>query len=305
MTGDDSSPPDLSIVIPVHNAAETLGEQLDALVASIDGATEVVVVDNRSTDASRSIAEAVAAAHPQVRIVEASERPGEGYARNVGVAAARGRMVAFCDADDVVSPGWAAAMGDALRRAEFVTGPVELDRLNPPWLAGVRGRKIYAELPRTVRDIPFAHGCNIGIRREVIDRLGGFSDPAAAVGGGRPPSSPGELVRSGEAGVDINLALRAWKAGIELTWDDRLVVHYRHRPTAADRWRQAVSYGRAATHVHRAVGEPWGPMVRLRHQVRRIRWLLFTSPLTVGRAQRARWLWTLGVVVGELRGGAR
>jgi glycosyltransferase involved in cell wall biosynthesis len=303
MTAEAGSPLDLSVVIPVHNAADTLQEQLDALVASIDGATEVVVVDNRSTDASRAIAEAVAAAHPQVRIVEASERAGEGYARNTGVAAARAPRVAFCDADDVVSAGWAAAMGDALRRAQFVTGPVELDRLNPPWLAGVRGRKIYAELPRTVHGIPFAHGCNIGIRREVIERLGGFSDPAPANVGDRPSGAPEEVVRAGEAGVDINLAIRAHQAGVDLVWDDRLVVHYRHRPTTAGRWRQSVSYGRAAAHVHRAVAEPWGPRVRVRHQARRLRWLLGTSPLTVSRAHRARWLWTLGVVVGEIRGG--
>ena len=289
--------PSLSVVIPVHNAATTLREQLDAVLASIEEDMEVIVVDNRSTDASRSIAEEGAATHPQVRVVEAADRLGESYARNTGWRASRSPSVAFCDADDVVSRPWAAAMRDALTSADYVTGPLELDRLNPPWLAGVRGRQIYAELPLTIRRIPFAHGCNIGIRRDVIERLGGFED--STHGDGSPSR------RRGTGAEDIDLAIRAWRAGVILEWDGRAVVHYRHRVSTQARWRQSVSYGMAGAHVHRVVGEPWDLKARAFGQRRRARWLLVTAPGLVRREHRARWMWTLGLVVGELRGDGR
>lgn len=286
--------PSLSVVVPVHNASETLQEQLDAIIASIDSGMELIVVDNRSTDASRRIAEDMAAAHSQVRVIEAADHAGESYARNTGWRAARSASVAFCDADDVVAPGWARAMRDALAHADFVTGPVELDRLNPPWLAGVRGRTVYTELPRTIHDIPFAHGCNLGIRRAVIERLGGFDDPK---------SSGTAVRRRGARAEDIDLAVRAARAGVRLHWEERALVHYRHRRSARERWHQALSYGIAASHVHHILGEPWPIRARLRAQTRRIRWLLVTAPLTVRREHRARWLWTLARVVGEVRGG--
>ncbi len=277
--------PSLSVVIPVHNAAATLQVQLEAVVASIDEDMEVVVVDNRSTDASRSIADAMAAINAQVRVVDADARPGEPHARNVGVAAARSDAIAFCDADDVVSPGWAVAMRAALEQAGYVTGPVDLDRLNPPWLADVRGRRIFSEMPTTVKGIPFAHGCNIGVRRETVECVGGFD----------------EAVR---IGADIDFAIRAWQAGVVLHWTDAAVVHYRHRTQARERWRQAVSYGRAAHHLHCLADEPWRLGHRVRRQARRFVWLVTSVPSLSNRRRRSQWLWTLGVALGEIRGGA-
>jgi glycosyltransferase involved in cell wall biosynthesis len=278
--------PELSIVIPVHNGAGTLPAQLEALIRSVDDRTEIVIVDNRSTDGTRTVAERFAAANPGVRVVLADQRAGEPYARNVGLAAAKSDRIAFCDCDDVVAPTWVTAMRDALGRAEFVTGPVELDHLNPPWLAGVRGRRIFAEVPRTVRDIPFAHGCNLGVQRAAARVVGGFD----------------EAVR---IGADVDFAIRAHLAGVELTWDDRAVVHYRHRTSARERWRQALAYGRAAQHLHEVAGEPWTLRRRTLRQGRRVLWLIGTSYKTLDRTHRTQWLWTLAVALGEVLGTER
>lgn len=276
----------LSVVIPVHNGAATLGEQLRAVVAAADDLTEVVVVDNRSTDASRQIAERFAANCPRVRVIAADHRLGAAHARNVGATAASGDLLAFCDSDDVIADEWPAAMREALRDAEYVTGPVDLDRLNPPWLASSRGRRFYAQLPRTVADIPFAHGCNVGIRRTTMQRVGGFD----------------EQLRTGE---DIDFAIRAWQQGIRLAWSEQAVVHYRLPRRAVDRWRQGMAYGRAAHHLHELVGEPWDVRRRVAAQVHRLQWLARTSPMTVRADHRARWLWTLASLVGEVRGRER
>src|SRR5664279_5718728 len=132
-------PLDLSVVIPAHNVADTLAEQLDALLAQQwDGEWEVVVVDNRSTDGTAALVAEYAARDPRIRMVTAPARAGRSYARDVGLASATADAIAFCDGDDIVGPRWVAAMGDGLREHRVVTGPLDSSRLNPDWLAESR-----------------------------------------------------------------------------------------------------------------------------------------------------------------------
>ena len=60
--------PGMSVVIPVFNAEHTLAEQLRAVIACTDGETEILVVDNRSTDGSASVAASIAADNPRLRV---------------------------------------------------------------------------------------------------------------------------------------------------------------------------------------------------------------------------------------------
>jgi GT2 family glycosyltransferase len=280
-----TSAPTLSIVVPVYNAGPALIEQLDALVASIDDTMEVVIVDNRSTDGSRTIVESYADRDPRVRLVQAVDRQGEPHARNVGVANARSEFIAFCDADDVVDAGWADAMRNALATADYVTGPVELHRLNPAWLAEFRGQQMFATMPRTAGEIPFAHGCNFGVRRSAVGTVGGFDERVLI-------------------GCDVDFAIRAHRAGVALQWAPDAVVQYRHRPTTRQRWRQAYAFGRAGHHLRVLTGETDALMTRVRRQARRAGWLVVSGPKVVRRAHRASWLWTLALALGEIRGGS-
>lgn len=102
----------LSVIIPCLNAERTIGEQLAALAAQRwSERWEVIVADNGSTDGTLEVVRRFAGRLPELRVVDASQRRGSGYARNRGAAVARGEWLAFCDADDVVAPGWVAAMG--------------------------------------------------------------------------------------------------------------------------------------------------------------------------------------------------
>lgn len=92
--------PLVSVVIPVFNAAGTL----EGTVASVQaqGLTdwEALLIDDGSTDASPAIVARLAAADPRLRPLRSAGQEGAGPARNLGIAAARGRFIAFLDADD-------------------------------------------------------------------------------------------------------------------------------------------------------------------------------------------------------------
>jgi glycosyltransferase involved in cell wall biosynthesis len=89
--------PELSVVIPCLNEAQTIGTCVRKAQASLEGiriSGEVVVADNGSTDGSQAIAAELGA-----RVVSVTE-PGYGSALRGGIAAARGRWVIMGDADD-------------------------------------------------------------------------------------------------------------------------------------------------------------------------------------------------------------
>ena len=112
--------PDVSVIVPAHDAAATLGRTLAALTAQrFDGGFEIVVVDDASSDATAAVAER-AGAH----VVRQARRAGPAAARNAGVAVARGELLAFTDADCEPAPSWLAAGAAALGDADLVTGPI-------------------------------------------------------------------------------------------------------------------------------------------------------------------------------------
>ena len=90
----------VSVVIPVRDGARYLAEAIESVLAQVDVAVDVVVVDDGSTDSSAAVAAAYA---PEVRIV-ACAGAGPAAARNAGIREARGTDVAFLDADDVMAP---------------------------------------------------------------------------------------------------------------------------------------------------------------------------------------------------------
>ncbi|MCU6455354.1 glycosyltransferase [Sphingomonas sp. A2-49] len=94
--------PVVSVVIPGYNGADFIGATLASLGAQTLTDWEAIVVDDRSTDATRDIVRDWA--DPRVRLVEQAENGGPVRARNRGVALARGRYIAGLDQDDLCRP---------------------------------------------------------------------------------------------------------------------------------------------------------------------------------------------------------
>lgn len=108
----------VSVVIPVRNDGPHLWRCLRALAAQTLAPTEIVVVDNDSSDDSAEVARAAGA-----RVVFCGER-GIPAAAAAGYDAARGDLILRLDADSLPSPQWVRSMVDALADPETdaVTG---------------------------------------------------------------------------------------------------------------------------------------------------------------------------------------
>ncbi|TWE12002.1 glycosyltransferase [Rudaeicoccus suwonensis] len=195
--------PDVSVIIPCHNAAVTLPLQLEALARQENApAFEVLVVDNRSGDDPAAAITAWQDRLPALRIVPAADLPGAAYARNVGVAASSADHLLFCDADDLVARDWVRAGHDALQHVEIACGSdvvltdEEFTTVDAVWadhLDALPGGRV--EVRTAAIDYPILLGGNVAIRRSTFVAVGGFD--AALVSGNE----------------DNDLAVRAERAG--------------------------------------------------------------------------------------------
>ena len=95
--------PDVSVVMPVFNAERYVAEAIRSVLDQTYENLELVIIDDKSTDASLSIAKQFET-DPRVRIVANDANHGECYSRNRGVLASRGKVIAFADADDICHP---------------------------------------------------------------------------------------------------------------------------------------------------------------------------------------------------------
>ena len=90
----------ISIIVPVYNNPSDLRECLSALIASSCPRSEMIVVDDGSTDDTPSVATDMG-----VAVLRLAKNSGPSAARNYGVRHARGEIIFFVDADVVVMPG--------------------------------------------------------------------------------------------------------------------------------------------------------------------------------------------------------
>lgn len=96
--------PIVSLIIPVYNAQQYLPACLDAVAAqTVFAQTQVLLIDDGSTDDSPQLCDAFAAQHANVQ-VQHRQNAGVSAARNAGIDAAEGTYIAFADADDQMEP---------------------------------------------------------------------------------------------------------------------------------------------------------------------------------------------------------
>jgi hypothetical protein len=103
----------VSIIIPAYNAAQTISDTLESVLAQTFPDWEAIVVDDGSIDATSEIAKGFAARDARIRVISQANG-GESAARNSGIAQARYDWLLFLDADDWISPSHLERMTNEL-----------------------------------------------------------------------------------------------------------------------------------------------------------------------------------------------
>jgi len=93
----------VSIVIPVYNKEAFIAKCLSKALSQDVDDYEVIAVDDGSKDASGTICDQMAIAHPRLKVIH-TENGGVTAARRRGVEEAQGKYIMFCDADDELIP---------------------------------------------------------------------------------------------------------------------------------------------------------------------------------------------------------
>lgn len=174
---------ELSIVIPLYNRADLIGDCIERL--PIPSGVELIIVDDGSSDGSAGAAKAAISKHPaqdRIRLVE-QENAGPGAARNKGAASAAGGWLAFLDSDDLWAPqtiddvlGATQRHPDAimvfLQTKDFLTDQGTPG--NDPREADVVRHSRFLAAVEQEADMRFA-SCNVVVRKDVFQTLGGFT----------------------------------------------------------------------------------------------------------------------------------
>ena len=95
--------PEVSVIIPVYNTEQFLGDCLDSVLAQTFTDFEAIVIDDGSTDNSRDIIEAFAKKDSRIVCIHQENR-GLSEARNAGLDIAKGNWITFIDSDDAIAP---------------------------------------------------------------------------------------------------------------------------------------------------------------------------------------------------------
>jgi glycosyltransferase involved in cell wall biosynthesis len=108
--------PDIAVVIPAYNAASYLKETVASVVASLIVKTEIVIVDDGSTDNTFAVANEIQVSHPNLVRAIQQTNAGVAVARNTGFAHTSAPFVCFLDADDRLRPNALVALKGLLER---------------------------------------------------------------------------------------------------------------------------------------------------------------------------------------------
>ncbi|MDX2170101.1 MAG: glycosyltransferase [Deltaproteobacteria bacterium] len=213
-----------SVVVPVLNGAETIGDLLTALANQVGAPrdVEVLVVDNGSTDRTA----AIVGGYPVALLHES--RPGPSAARNRGLAQARGEVVVFADADTLPTRRWLAELlAPFADPATVVAGGHAVDyrptTAAERFMAQLGVHRLEYEFFRA--RVPYVAAESMAVRRTALLAVGAWD----------------ETFRTAE---DLDVCVRLVRRyGCRVLRQPAAVLFSRRRPTFEALFAQAWNYG--------------------------------------------------------------
>ena len=192
-------PPDVSIVVPVYDEVDSIPELATGLRAVRDGLppSEVILVDDGSTDGTTQALEALHREDPWFQVVRLTRNFGQTPALAAGFEHARGRVIVTMDADLQNDPADIRRLLEKLDEGYDVVSGWRVDRKDKYWSRRVPSAAAN-KLISWISKVPLHdYGCTLkAYRRDVVDELELYGDahrflPAlAAVVGDRVAEIP-------------------------------------------------------------------------------------------------------------------
>jgi glycosyltransferase involved in cell wall biosynthesis len=177
----------VSVIIPVCNGEATIARAVNSVLAQSFTGTEVIVVNDGSTDGTLKVLEHCRNGMNGIKVISQPNR-GLAAARNVGAAASNGAVLAFLDADDAWLPGMLSKTVAALERSpDSVLAYTDLvpidDSGNPLGPSMIEDRCRHAPSMKELMTrwwgiLPSA----ALLKRETFEACGGFSQEFKSVG---------------------------------------------------------------------------------------------------------------------------
>jgi glycosyltransferase involved in cell wall biosynthesis len=218
----------VSVVIPALNAGSTIGGCLAALAEQTLTPSEVIVVDDGSTDATAEIARRMGAE------VLTQGHAGAGAARNRGAKAARGEYLLFTDADCSPVRDWVERLVQTLDVDGVVAarGVTTSDQLEPAArFAQLEYDEKYRQLARH-ESVAFVATYSAAYRRDAFWRFGGFDEGFA-----------------GATSEDQELSFRLADAGLKIAFVPSATVRHRHHTSLRAYVRRKFQIGYAKARI--------------------------------------------------------
>jgi len=161
----------ISVVIPAFNESQDIVKCLDSLMKQTVKPSEIIVVDNNSTDDTVKIA----STYKGVKIIH-EKRQGITYTRTTGFNAATGDIIARIDADTIASPKWLEVIRNKFTNDKTVcglSGRLALRELSPEkffWFSS------FSSMLRKLGDIRLGkgilmYGANMAVRRKAWEKV--------------------------------------------------------------------------------------------------------------------------------------
>ena len=230
-----------SIIVPVFNRPDEVDELLQSLVGQTLKDFEVVIVEDGSEKPCKDVCDKYAGKIDLKYFMKKNSGPGQ--SRNYGAERANGEYLIVLDSDVVLPEDYLKAVDDELRRepADAFGGPdcahdsftetqkaISYSMTSFFTTGGIRGgkKKLDKFYPRSF---------NMGIRRDVYMRLGGFSK-----------------MRFGE---DIDFSIRIFKAGCKCRLFPEAWVWHKRRTDMRKFFRQVYNSGIARVNLYKLYPE--------------------------------------------------